>query len=125
MSQSSPGDMRLMNRRQFLNYSAAFAGMAALSRYSIAAQRYYTPPGAGVPEVDIAGARFPEHFLFGTATASYQVEGAWNADGKGESIWDRFAHTTGKIKGGDTGDIACDSYHKYKEDIAIMKQLNM
>ena len=115
----------MINRREFLNYSAAFAGMAALSRYSIAAQRYYMPQGAGVPEIDVAGARFPEHFLFGTATASYQVEGAWNADGKGESIWDRFAHTTGKIKGGDTGDVACDSYHRYREDIAIMKQLNM
>ena len=115
----------MINRREFLNYSAAFAGMAALSRYSLAAQRYYMPQGAGVPEIDVAGARFPEHFLFGTATASYQVEGAWNADGKGESIWDHFAHTTGKIKGGDTGDVACDSYHRYREDIAIMKQLNM
>lgn len=115
----------MINRREFLSYSTAFAGMAALSRYSVAAQRYYMPQGAGVPKIDVAGARFPEHFLFGTATASYQVEGAWNADGKGESIWDRFAHTTGKIKGDDTGDIACDSYHRYLEDIAIMKQLNM
>ena len=68
-------EAHLMNRRQFLNYSAAFAAMAAFSRYSVAAERYYTQPEAGVPEVDIAGARFPEHFLFGTATASYQVEG--------------------------------------------------
>jgi beta-glucosidase len=113
-----------MDRRQFLNYSAAFAGMAALSRYSVAAPRYFMPQDTGVPEIDVAGARFPEHFLFGTATASYQVEGAWKADGKGESIWDHFAHTQGKIKGGDTGDVACDTYHRYKEDVAIMKQLN-
>ena len=98
--------------------------MAALSRYSVAAPRYFMPRDTGVPEVDVAGARFPEHFLFGTATASYQVEGAWKADGKGESIWDHFAHTQGKIKGGDTGDVACDTYHRYKEDVAIMKQLN-
>jgi beta-glucosidase len=113
-----------MDRRQFLSYSAAFAGMAALSRYSVAAPRYFMPQDIGVPEVDVAGARFPDHFLFGTATASYQVEGAWKADGKGESIWDHFAHTQGKIKGGDTGDVACDTYHRYKEDVAIMKQLN-
>lgn len=114
----------MINRRQFLNHSAAFAGMAAFSRYALAANPYIFPEGTTIPEVDIAGARFPEHFLFGTATAAYQVEGAWNADGKGESIWDRFAHTQGRIKGGDTGDVACDTYHRYKEDVAIMKQLN-
>jgi beta-glucosidase len=115
----------LINRRQFLNYTAALAGMATFSRYGIAANPYFMPEDAEIPAIDIAGARFPAHFLFGTATASYQVEGAWKADGKGESIWDRFAHTQGKIKGSDTGDVACDSYHRYKEDVAIMKQLNM
>ena len=114
----------MINRRQFLNYSAAFAGMAAFSRYALAARPYFSPEDASIPQIDIAGARFPDHFLFGTATASYQVEGAWKADGKGESIWDHFAHTRGKIKGGDTGDVACDTYHRYKEDVAIMKQLN-
>jgi beta-glucosidase len=73
---------------------------------------------------DLAEVCFPDDFFWGTATASYQVEGAWNEDGKGESIWDRFAHTQGMIKGGDTGDDACDSYHRYAEDIAIMKRLN-
>ena len=73
---------------------------------------------------NFATARFPERFFWGTATAAYQIEGAWNKDGKGESIWDRFAHTAGMIKGGDTGDTACDSYHRYAEDIAIMKELN-
>ena len=67
---------------------------------------------------------FPPGFSWGTATASYQVEGAWNEDGKGESIWDRFSHTEGKIRTGDTGDVACDQYHRYAEDVALMKQLN-
>jgi beta-glucosidase len=58
------------------------------------------------------------------ATASYQVEGAWNEDGKGESIWDRFSHTVGNVRGGATGDVACDHYHLYPQDIALMKRLN-
>lgn len=69
--------------------------------------------------------RFPDGFTWGTATAAYQVEGAWNEDGKGESIWDRFTHTPGKIERGDTGDIACDQYHRYPEDIEIMKRLGI
>jgi beta-glucosidase len=68
---------------------------------------------------------FANGFLWGTATAAYQVEGAWNEDGKGESIWDRFAHTPGNIERGETGDIACDQYHRYPEDIAMMKQLGL
>ncbi len=69
--------------------------------------------------------RFPNHFIWGAATASYQIEGAWNEDGKGESIWDRFSHTSGKITNGDTGDVACDHYHRYPEDIALMRQLGL
>jgi len=53
---------------------------------------------------------FPKNFLWGAATASYQIEGSWNEDGKGESIWDHFSHTPGKVKNGDTGDAACDNY---------------
>ena len=68
---------------------------------------------------------FPRNFFWGTATASYQIEGAWNEEGKGESIWDRFAHTPGKIKNRDTGDIACDSYHHWREDIALMRAMNL
>ena len=68
---------------------------------------------------------FPEKFLWGVATAAYQIEGAWREDGKGESIWDRFSHTPGKVKDGDTGDIACDHYHRWQEDIQIMQNLGI
>lgn len=67
---------------------------------------------------------FPKDFLWGTATASYQVEGAANEDGRGKSIWDTFSHTPGKVLNNDNGDIACDHYHKYKEDIQLIKSLN-
>ena len=67
--------------------------------------------------------RFPEGFVWGAATAAYQIEGATDADGKGPSIWDTFSHTPGKIYHGDTGDVACDSYHRYPEDIALLKRL--
>jgi beta-glucosidase len=75
-------------------------------------------------ENSASAAQFPEGFLWGTATASYQVEGAWAEDGKGESIWDRFSHTQGRVKNGDTGDIACDQYHRFDEDIALMRELH-
>jgi len=68
---------------------------------------------------------FPTEFLWGAATAAYQIEGAWNEDHKGESIWDRFSHTPGKITNNETGDIACDHYHRYLEDIALMRELGL
>lgn len=68
---------------------------------------------------------FPSNFVWGAATASYQIEGAWNEDGKGESIWDRFAHTSGKIDHGDTGDVACDHYHRWRDDVALMRELGL
>ena len=69
--------------------------------------------------------QFPEGFVWGASTAAYQVEGAWNEDGKGESVWDHFAHTSGRIANGDTGDVACDHYHHMPQDVALMKSLGM
>ena len=70
---------------------------------------------------------FPEKFLWGVACASYQCEGAWDEDGKGRSIWDDFCHDSSAkhIRNGDTGDIACDCYHRFRDDIALMKMLGL
>lgn len=68
---------------------------------------------------------FPPNFLWGAATSAYQVEGSPLADGAGPSIWHRFAHTPGKTANGETGDIACDHYHRYKDDVALMATLGL
>ena len=68
---------------------------------------------------------FPKDFFWGTATASYQIEGADLADGKGPSIWTTFSHTPGKIHKNETGDMACDHYHRYKHDVALMANLGV
>jgi beta-glucosidase len=68
---------------------------------------------------------FPDGFIWGAATASYQIEGAHDEDGRSPSIWDTFARTPGKVLGGDTGDVACDHYHRYAEDVALMSELGL
>ena len=68
---------------------------------------------------------FEKDFVWGAATSAYQIEGAWNEDGKGESVWDVFTHESGHIFDGHTGDIACDHYHKYKKDVKLMKELGI
>ena len=67
--------------------------------------------------------QFPEGFAWGVATSAYQIEGAWDEDGKGPSIWDTFSHTPGNIAHGDTGDVANDHYHRYREDVALMRSI--
>ncbi len=69
--------------------------------------------------------QFPSDFVWGAATASYQIEGGATADGRGPSIWDTFSHTPGKVLNGDTGDVAADHYHRWREDIALMQALNL
>jgi len=114
-----------MQRREFLRLSSlALAGGSLLARGPLALADALSGKGPASPAKALAD-EFPKGFLWGSATGAYQVEGAWNVDGRGESIWDRFAHTPGKIKNGDNGDVACDSYHRYREDIAIAARLGM
>lgn len=68
---------------------------------------------------------FPKGFVWGAATAAYQIEGAANEDGRGESIWDRFSHTPGNVLNGDTGDVADDHYHRWPQDVALMQSLGL
>ena len=69
--------------------------------------------------------RFPIGFIWGAATSSYQIEGAWNVDGKGESIWDRFCHTPGKIDNGDVGDDSANHYQLWQDDLQLMKEVGL
>lgn len=69
--------------------------------------------------------KFPKDFMWGAATASYQIEGAYREDGRGESIWDRFSHTPGKVYEGHNGDVACDHYHLFEDDIKLMADLGI
>lgn len=118
--------MARWDRRSFVTGSLAAAGAlgsgVAWGAGSCDGQAQDVP--GAVPQGEITGAKFPDGFLWGIATAAYQVEGAWNVDGKGESNWDRFAHTIGKVKGGANADVSCDQYHRFREDVAILKRLN-
>ena len=73
----------------------------------------------------MAAQAFPDDFVWGAATSAYQIEGSVRADGRGESIWDRFSHTPGNVINGDTGDIACDHYVRWRDDIALMRELQL
>jgi beta-glucosidase len=110
-----------MNRRAFLrtNVTAAAAALTGVHLHALGA-----PTGAPEPE-DRPAPPFPKGFLFGAATSCVQIEGASKEDGKGESNWDRFCRIPGKIHDGSTPDVACDSYHKWREDIALLRNMNL
>lgn len=102
-----------MRRREFLGAGMAFGAQLAL------------PASGRTVGASTGPLVFPDGFIWGAATAAYQIEGAVDVDGRGLSIWDVFSHTPGKTKNGDTGDIACDSYRRWREDIALMKSLGL
>ncbi|MGW0434996.1 GH1 family beta-glucosidase [Micromonospora sp. NPDC003197] len=99
--------MSTANRRQTLHHTA--------------------PPAAtSYPESEpVLGLRFPDSFAWGAATSAYQIEGATKHDGRGASIWDTFSHTPGRTRGGDTGDVAADHYHRYLSDLDLMQELGI
>jgi beta-glucosidase len=97
-----------LRRRQFLIGTAAVAAAASLARWR----------GAKAAESDIVS--FPKDFVWGASTSAYQIEGAVTIDGRGPSIWDVFSHTPGKVLNGDTGDVACDHYNRYREDVGLL-----
>ncbi|AWU97555.1 GH1 family beta-glucosidase [Azospirillum ramasamyi] len=112
-----------MRRRSFLktalNVTAAAAAgtgaMAALTRGGV-----HAASDSAAPTV-----AFPDGFLWGVSTSSYQIEGAVAEDGRGPSVWDTFSHSYGRIANGDTGDVACDHYHRYAEDVELMARAGM
>jgi beta-glucosidase len=124
----APMSFDRLDRRSFLWTTLGIVGTALAPRTALfgsAAPRSPALAFGETPGVPPDPFQFPRDFFWGSATAAYQVEGAWNEDGKGESIWDRFAHTVGNVKGAFTGDNACDSYHRYKEDIALMQAMHL
>ena len=106
--------MKKFNRRQFGLGTAAAGALAGVGLPKFAEAEPLTQERA-----------FPKGFLWGCATAAYQIEGGAREDGRGSSIWDVFSHTPGKTHDGDTGDVADDFYHRYKEDIQLLKNLGV
>jgi beta-glucosidase len=109
-----------MNRRKFLQSTGLTLGVAPFANF-------FRSDAQAQPKVisPASSAEFPKGFLWGSATASYQVEGAVKEGGRGPSVWDTFSHAPGKTAGGDTGDIADDFYHLYPRDIALMKEIGL
>jgi beta-glucosidase len=111
--------MPRVSRRRFVTASAASVAGAAAGGSAAAqgARKKTASPAAGQP--------FPPGFAWGAATAAYQVEGGWNADGKGPSVWDMFVRKEGTVWRGHTGDVACDHYHRYRDDVALMREIGL
>jgi beta-glucosidase len=109
-----------LKRRSFLKNAATLAAAPAFHPFLSQAT------AADLPAIPTpAPHQFPQGFTWGTATAAYQVEGAVHADGRGPSVWDTFAHTPGKTYEGQTGDVTDDDFHRYKQDVALMKELGV
>src|SRR6476659_9410104 len=104
-------------------------GMTGFSRREICKGLALAAGASAVPGGSALAApidlNFPRDFVWGCASASYQIEGAAAEDGRGPTNWDVFSHTPGRVANGDTGDVACDSYHRYAEDHQLLKNLGV
>ncbi|MEV4629745.1 GH1 family beta-glucosidase [Micromonospora sp. NPDC049523] len=134
--------MSVLTRRHLLRRAALSASAASAARVSAGASTTAAVAASAAvtaacdadtdsdrdrspsPETRL-GLRFPDGFGWGAATSAYQIEGAAKDDGRGESVWDTFSHTPGKIRGGDTGDVAADHYHRYEADLDLMRDLGL
>jgi beta-glucosidase len=114
---------RRVTRRVLVRHTASGV-VTATAATVLTGSEPAAPSTAGDPEARL-GLRFPDNFAWGAATSAYQIEGAAREDGRGESIWDRFSHTPGRVRNGDTGDIAADHYHRYLADLDLMKSLGL
>ncbi len=110
-----------LSRRTLLRTAGA-ASMAGLLGSSVTGCGGAEEPQSGA---DTLGLTFPENFTWGAATSAYQIEGAATEDGRGPSIWDTFSHTPGRVRGGDTGDVAADHYHRWESDLDLMAELEL
>jgi beta-glucosidase len=107
-----------IDRRIFLKHSLVTGGALLVAGKGLSTNARSQDPATALA-LDAGNVRFSDDFRWGTATSSFQVEGAWEEDGKGVSIWDRYSHHPGKIQDGSSADIACDQYHRFREDIAL------
>jgi beta-glucosidase len=127
-----------ISRRAALRHATQLAGgllvSGAMTSCAGPSTPPQTPPAPAQPNTAARPAttsapsplkRFPAGFLWGVATSAYQIEGAASEGGRGESVWDRFSHTPGKTRNGDTGDVACDHYHRYEQDLDLMQELGV
>jgi beta-glucosidase len=122
MTQTKISQVSGASRRAFLSQTAGLAAIVAAG--GLPASLAEAKPSMQ-PATDANGASFPEGFIWAAATAAYQVEGAAREDGRKPSVWDTWSHIPGKIKNNYTGDVACDHYHRYKEDVKLMAELGI
>src|SRR5262245_16952521 len=116
--------MRPLTRRSVLRGAAV--GALVMTAGCEPGQNPDSTPMSTTESAAAAGTlRFPNGFVWGASTSAYQIEGAAKEDGRGPSIWDTFSHTPGKTRGGQTGDVAADHYHRWAQDLDLMKQLGL
>ena len=128
MKNTQTNPIPVTSRRHFLAQTAGLAATAAAAGVTagvVASTAEAAPANTEMLQMAPDSSSFPPGFVWGAATAAYQVEGAASEDGRKPSVWDTFSHAPGHTKNGDTGDVACDHYHRYKDDVKLMAELGI